>query len=282
MTSIREIVAEHRINHVDFLKIDVEGLELDVLKGVPWEDDKPSVILAEFEDSKTLQHGYSWEDLADFLLERDYTVFVSEWHPIVRYGIPHDWRAIRRYPCPLYDQDGWGNLLAFADDPGDRAISAAILPQIEAQQNKGQATSSKTDCQESPSSESLRSIDVGSLQPEVAPVRFVKWAWRLLQRHWHWVFLAFLVQSVLLISASLLSKGVWKLALWCGSGLWAALLVGIGVVGVGVKLWRSVWLRLDIRLKSTEQCFEQQVAASATSLGDRIDYLEEKLTEDRL
>lgn len=101
---------------VDFLKIDTEGLDLRVLEGIPWQRISPRMILCEFEDSKTVSLGYSFHDLANFLIKHGYRLIVSEWHPIERYGVPHDWRRFATYPCELYDPRAWGNIIATNED----------------------------------------------------------------------------------------------------------------------------------------------------------------------
>jgi len=101
---------------IDFLKVDTEGFDLFVLKGFDWEASRPAIIECEFEDSKTLSLGYSWKQLADYLVEKGYFLLVSEWHPITQYGVQHDWRCIKEYPCELEDSYGWGNILAFESD----------------------------------------------------------------------------------------------------------------------------------------------------------------------
>jgi len=113
--TLKEVLKPHDLPAVDFLKIDTEGHDLFVLQGFPWERFKPAVIECEFEDAKTLPLGYSWQDLAEFLYQRGYSVYISEWHPIIVYGIKHDWRQLLRYPCVLDSQKAWGNLLAFRD-----------------------------------------------------------------------------------------------------------------------------------------------------------------------
>lgn len=114
------------LGEVDFLKIDTEGHDLFVLKGFPWERQRPAVIECEFEDRKTVPLGYTYHDLARFLTERGYTVYVSEWHPIVRYGIRHEWRRLMRYPADLADEASWGNLVAFRDPVDERPLAAAF------------------------------------------------------------------------------------------------------------------------------------------------------------
>jgi len=109
--TLRDYLADAGITAVDFMKIDVEGFERNVLSGYDW-NIKPEMIVLEFEDSKTAPLGYSWKDLADDLLDRDYEIMVSEWFPVERYGGIHQWRRLERYPTDLADADGWGNLIA--------------------------------------------------------------------------------------------------------------------------------------------------------------------------
>lgn len=106
---------------VDFLKIDTEGFDYFVLQGFPWSRLRPAVIECEFEDLKTVPLGYTFHDLAKFLVGKGYTVYVSEWHPVLRYGIRHDWNRLVRYPCELASDKGWGNLLAFRE-PIDESV----------------------------------------------------------------------------------------------------------------------------------------------------------------
>jgi FkbM family methyltransferase len=126
VTTLTEFFQEKRITAVDFLKIDTEGHDLFVLQGFPWERGVPAVIECEFEDTKTVPLGYTFHDLARFLVDKGYTVYVSEWHPIICYGIQHDWRQLTRYPCELADPKGWGNLLAFRDPIDEKDLVAAV------------------------------------------------------------------------------------------------------------------------------------------------------------
>jgi hypothetical protein len=112
--------------HIDFLKIDVEGHDKFVLDGFDWEADRPDVVLAEFEDAKTLRNGYSAHDLAGSLLFRGYSVFVSEWLPIERYGLAHDWRRLVRYSPTLELGKSWGNLLAFLEEPDQETLRLLV------------------------------------------------------------------------------------------------------------------------------------------------------------
>jgi FkbM family methyltransferase len=126
VTTIGEVIAEQSIQHVDFLKIDVEGYDFSVLKGVPWDKIRPTVIECEFEDGKTKYLGHVWQDICEYLVAKDYTIYVSEWHPIIRYGTRHDWLGIKRYPCQLDHPESWGNLLAFRDAPSTHELTQAL------------------------------------------------------------------------------------------------------------------------------------------------------------
>ena len=121
-TTVKDICEEHQLTHVDFLKIDTEGFDWMVLKGVPWDTLKPDVIECEFEDRKTVPLGYTFDDIAQYLVDKGYSVFVSEWHPVIRYGIKHDWHRLVPYPCSLTSADSWGNLLAFRNPPSAKSL----------------------------------------------------------------------------------------------------------------------------------------------------------------
>jgi FkbM family methyltransferase len=112
VTTLAAYTAENSINRVDFLKIDVEGFEREVLAGFDW-CTEPRCIVLEFEDAKTQPRGYAWTDLADILVQRGYDVRISEWFPITRYGGVHSWRRFATYPATLVDPLSWGNLMAF-------------------------------------------------------------------------------------------------------------------------------------------------------------------------
>lgn len=123
--TLRDYCREHGIDRVDFLKIDAEGYDLLCLRGFPFESLKPMCVLCEFEDRKTDLLGYTMHDMAGFLQDRGYHVFVSEWHPILRYGIRHQWRRLVPYPADCAP-DAWGNLLAFAGKPDETLLRVAI------------------------------------------------------------------------------------------------------------------------------------------------------------
>ena len=124
--SLSDYFADKEMPAVDFLKIDTEGHDLFVLQGFPWERNRPRVIECEFEDIKSKPLGYTTKDMADFLVGKGYTVYVSEWHPIQKYGQRHDWHRLHKYPCELACFEAWGNLLAFSEPPDEAKLIAAI------------------------------------------------------------------------------------------------------------------------------------------------------------
>jgi FkbM family methyltransferase len=117
VTTLSHFFMEQGINNeeVQFLKVDTEGFDLFVLKGIPWDKTAPLLILCEFEDSKTLPLGYSFHDLASYLLDHGYHLIVSEWYPIQKYGGLHRWKRFSTYPCELGNARSWGNILAARD-----------------------------------------------------------------------------------------------------------------------------------------------------------------------
>ncbi|MEP1145148.1 MAG: FkbM family methyltransferase [Henriciella sp.] len=155
-TTLRDYYKSAGLSHVDFLKIDVEGFDKFVLDGFPWEADRPEVVLAEFEDNKTVPLGYTIHDLAKVMESNGYTVYVSEWHPIIRYGIAHDWRRFLKYDQSLNLKETWGNLIGFKTDPGmdvlrdlvrDTMKFSVALDLVKKPPAKGAATTGKVAAQ---------------------------------------------------------------------------------------------------------------------------------------
>jgi FkbM family methyltransferase len=126
MTLSDHCVAEG-IDRVDFLKIDTEGFDYFVLRGIDWERLHPDVIVCEFEDSKTEALGYNYSDMATYLVDHGYRVILSEWKPITRYGENHEWLRFADFPCTLNEPKGWGNLIAVLTSSAEELV----LQQIE-------------------------------------------------------------------------------------------------------------------------------------------------------
>ncbi len=111
--TLTKALEQYKIESVDFLKIDVEGYDYFVLKSFPWDTEIPEFILIEFEDKKTKNLGYDTKDMASFLSEMGYKIFISEWHPIVKYGMRHQWKGLKKYNIETqFEPNSWGNLIA--------------------------------------------------------------------------------------------------------------------------------------------------------------------------
>jgi FkbM family methyltransferase len=123
-------ILQSNVNRVDFLKIDVEGHDFFALQSFPFNRLTPEAIIVEYEDKKTQPLGYTVHDMANFLIANSYHVWVSEWHPITRYGIAHDWRRLVRYKPSLDLQEGWGNLMGFRSDLSDQDLGAGAALRV--------------------------------------------------------------------------------------------------------------------------------------------------------
>lgn len=116
VTTLTDFIQARDIKQIDFLKIDTEGHDLFVLRGLPWQQVRPRLVLCEYENHKTEPLGYRYEDLVGYLADQGYVVITSEWYPIERYGVEHRWRQFSEgSPPPIVDPLGWGNVLAVRD-----------------------------------------------------------------------------------------------------------------------------------------------------------------------
>ena len=74
--TIDDIVKELNLPHVDAIKIDTEGAELNILKGgVKLLKEQKPLILLEYDDKNTTQFGYKRKDISDFLKTIGYEHF---------------------------------------------------------------------------------------------------------------------------------------------------------------------------------------------------------------
>ncbi|WP_321413321.1 FkbM family methyltransferase [uncultured Desulfobacter sp.] len=135
-TTLKKVIQSFDIKVIDFLKIDTEGYDFFVLKGLPWDILKPGVIVCEFEDAKTTPLGYNVYNLANFLLDKGYKVMVSEWYPIIKYGGNHKWKKFVEYPSKLDDKKGWGNLIAVRYHTHYKLLKKYCLKYIDRENDK--------------------------------------------------------------------------------------------------------------------------------------------------
>jgi len=79
ITTLDQFLAEQKTPSLDVIKIDVEGNELNILKGgqAALELQQP-LILIEVSDRRTKVYNYKARELCDFLLQKCYKLFVCE------------------------------------------------------------------------------------------------------------------------------------------------------------------------------------------------------------
>ena len=70
VVTVNSLIGKYGIKDVDLLQIDVEGAELLVLRGFPWERVKVKKIFCEMHPYAWNSFGYSGSDLSEFLNKR--------------------------------------------------------------------------------------------------------------------------------------------------------------------------------------------------------------------
>lgn len=105
VTTLAQLCESHGVSSIDFLKIDVEGAESDVLFGGNWERYRPKVIVAEAVSPMSSEP--SWQDWEPFLLAQGYRFvlfdtlnrfYVAQEHPEIMARLPTErapWHAVR-------------------------------------------------------------------------------------------------------------------------------------------------------------------------------------------
>jgi|TARA_B110000263_G_C15207516_1_gene463609 FkbM family methyltransferase len=115
-TTLKAYCDENNIDKIDYLKIDVEGHDKQVLEGLDWTRIKPSIVMCEYEYRKTKLLNYTMHDLIRFFEEKKYNVMVSVWNPLKKYGGPHKWCKFVYSDFKSISDDTWGNIIAARDD----------------------------------------------------------------------------------------------------------------------------------------------------------------------
>ncbi len=74
---LREILARHLgINQIDFLSVDVEGLDLQVLQSNDWSQYRPSFVLVEI--LKSSLHDLGNDPIVQFMAKHDYVIYAKQ------------------------------------------------------------------------------------------------------------------------------------------------------------------------------------------------------------
>jgi FkbM family methyltransferase len=105
VTTLAELCESHDPGAIDFLKIDVEGAEGDVLFGGDWKRFRPKVVVAEAVTPQASEPA--WQDWEPFLIAQGYRFvlfdtlnrfYVAEEHPEILARLPSErapWHAVR-------------------------------------------------------------------------------------------------------------------------------------------------------------------------------------------
>jgi FkbM family methyltransferase len=105
VVTLAKLCERHDLGSIDFLKIDVEGAEHDVLFGGDWKRFRPKVIVAEAVTPMTSEP--SWQDWEPFLIAQGYRFvlfdtlnrfYVAQEHPEIMARLPSErapWHAVR-------------------------------------------------------------------------------------------------------------------------------------------------------------------------------------------
>jgi FkbM family methyltransferase len=105
VTTLAQLCESHDVGSIDFLKIDVEGAESDVLFGGDWKRFRPKVIVAEAVSPMSSEP--SWQEWEPFLLAQGYRFvlfdtlnrfYVAQEHPDIMARLPTErapWHAVR-------------------------------------------------------------------------------------------------------------------------------------------------------------------------------------------
>jgi FkbM family methyltransferase len=105
VTTLAQLCESHHLGSIDFLKIDVEGAEGDVLFGGDWARFRPKVIVAEAVTPMASEP--SWQEWEPFLVAQGYRFvlfdtlnrfYVAQEHPEIMARLPTErapWHAVR-------------------------------------------------------------------------------------------------------------------------------------------------------------------------------------------
>ena len=63
------------------------------------------------------------------IIDSGYKVIVSEWHPIIKYGVQHKFNKAEKYPCTI-SENGWGNLVAYKDEAFEKYFINEIKKRV--------------------------------------------------------------------------------------------------------------------------------------------------------
>ena len=129
MRSLASLVAEHGIRTIDFLKIDVEGAEADVLAGADWTTCRPRVVLVEATTPGSM--AAAWAEWEPALLANGYQFMLDD--ELNRFYVAQEATEIAaRMPCAPVDWNSAGHLYDFGraherQDHPDHVLARSLV-----------------------------------------------------------------------------------------------------------------------------------------------------------
>lgn len=136
MLTLADLCAAHGIETIDFLKIDVEGAEADVIAGGDWQRHRPKVVVVEA--IKPISCEPSWDAWEDMLLAHGYRFalfdtlnrfYVADEHPEILARLPPErapWDAVQH----MYEIGRAGENAAHPDHRLARALVQGLLARL--------------------------------------------------------------------------------------------------------------------------------------------------------
>jgi FkbM family methyltransferase len=100
--TLADLFARHRLGQIDFLKVDVEGAEMDVFAGADWTRWRPRVVLGEFVSPGA--EADAWREWDDILKREDYECVLAD--DLNRYYVAREeTELMKNFPHEVAD---WG------------------------------------------------------------------------------------------------------------------------------------------------------------------------------
>jgi FkbM family methyltransferase len=92
ITTLAELCERHKVGRIDFVKIDVEGAEAEVLRGGDWRRWRPRVVVAEAITPGSNEPA--WQEWEPLLLQHDYCFALSD--GLNRFYVAQECRDVRK------------------------------------------------------------------------------------------------------------------------------------------------------------------------------------------
>ena len=77
VSTLNDVIKEFSIDPIKFIKIDAEGYDLPVLKGLDLiKHNSVEIIICEYEDKKTVKLGYTVLDMVSYLQSAGFNILI--------------------------------------------------------------------------------------------------------------------------------------------------------------------------------------------------------------